>query len=168
MKTLDQRLSWLGGVVDGEGHVSVTLQPRPNKMRKDGTLGCAMYPDVGVTNTDLAIIKEVEAIAVELGIKSKTYLLTRATRVTKPCWTVRFNGFGRVEAILTALLPYLIGSKREKAEITLRIIAHRRTTMDDRPARGPRSRPEADLWLMKQLGNLKHLNRRGPDPVETR
>lgn len=164
MRTLENRLYYLAGLIDGEGHVSVSLHRRRTVPRKNGQPGSQMIYQVGVTNTDIRIINEVHSIARDLGITARSYPLTRTTRKTKMCWVVRFDGAKRAEAILAVIAPYLV-AKRDRAELMLAIIRHRQATKDKRPALGPRSLPEDDAWLMRQLGDLKTLNRRGPDPV---
>ena len=79
---------------------------------------------------------------------------------------ITFDHGKRVEAILTAVLPYLIG-KRERAEKALAIIRYWRTARWSKGKQGGLS-PGDDAWLNAALGELKTLNRLGPDPVEAR
>ena len=157
MPTLENRLYYLAALIDGEGHISATLQHRPAVPRKDGTPGSQMRYQVGITNTDMRIIEEVESVVAALGIKSQTFAINHKQRSRKPCWVVRFDGIKRVQAILSVNAPYLI-AKRDRAELLLALMRHRLATQDVRPALGPRSLPEDDQWLMNALGELRHLN----------
>lgn len=163
-RTLEHRLAWLAGIIDGEGYMS-SHATASSHTKKDGTRGRQLFFTVGIGNTDYSMISESVAISEAIGVK---YIITmmkpRNAEKHKVGWKVRWHGWGRVEGILTATLPYLV-NKRGRAELVLAMIRHRRTTAVTSGKRGKQGFG-ADAWLMSALGDLKYLNRRGPDQVE--
>lgn len=165
MKTLDHRLAYLAGLIDGEGCISHRLA-RMNYVRKrDGGQSFGLDFKVSIANTDMLMIEEIQSIALAIGTKCLVFCLQQQGPRFKPIWHASFDSGKRVEAVLSATLPYLI-TKRERAERTLALIRYWRKARWAKGQQGGLS-PSDDAWLMKQLGDLKHLNRRGPDPVET-
>ena len=140
---LRDRILWLAGLFDGEGHISLFMSKNQ------------LVADVAVTNTDLAIINEVRSIADALGL---SYNVRRSGRKDathhKPCFQVAFCGLKRARRFLREIVPYLVG-KRSRAEAVLTFIEYRQRTMDNRAAFGPRSKPRDDMWLMQQLDELR-------------
>ena len=173
MKNLDHRLAWLAGIIDGEGCISHRLA-RMNYVRKrDGVQSVGLDFKVSIANTDILMVEEVTSIASAIGTKCLKYCHSNGAKsrstgrsVWKPVWHVSFDSGKRVEAVLAATLPYLV-TKRDRAERTLAVIRYWRKARWTKGRQGGLS-PSDDAWLMQQLGDLKHLNRRGPDAVEAR
>lgn len=155
----EKRLSWLGGIVDGEGSIGLYITTELN--RETGTrqrkqlLGFA-----NVSNCDEVLIREVASILETAGVKHTLHLTPRRGN-RRPCWYLQIAGMKRTAAFITLVLPYLV-SKKQRAELILKLITHRRATMDKRAAFGPRQRFDEDKWLMDQLATLQLTNRQTP------
>lgn len=155
-KPIEMRLAWLAGIIDGEGSISL------NRIRVKDLRGNYWHArfTVRVANTDSAMLNEVMAIADLLGIKyfCSTYRMNPRTR-EKPCPGVVFTAKSSVKATLEAIFPYLI-TKRARAELTLRAMAHRQSTR----TQGGRYMPlENDGTFVSYVDEMSRLNRRGRD-----
>lgn len=166
MKTLNERLAYLAAILDGEGCISHRLAKATYIRKRDGVRGVNLDFRVSVANTDPLIINEVRSVADALNIKTLVHVCGRSIPGRKPVMHITFDGGKRVEAILTAVLPFLI-AKRERADRTLTVIRYWRKARWAKGRQGGLSAGD-DAWLMQQLGDLKFLNRRGPDAVEAR
>lgn len=163
MKTLDQRLGWLGGIIDGEGTIVFWLETQKYVRLTDGQHTKSLRMDVAICNTDESLIREVVSIFTDLGIKHQVNLQPRGGRA-KACWYVKCGGTRQVVKLLTAVIPHLV-SKRHRAELALQVIAHRKQSKKGRQAHLVND-PTQDVWLTAALGELKHLNARGPAVAE--
>lgn len=154
-KSIDTRLAWLAGIVDGEG--SISLNRIRTKDRQGRPYWYARFT-VRVANTDPAMLNEFMAIADLLGVRyfCSTYK-NNPRRNEKPCPGVVVATKSHVTALLTALFPYLI-TKQARAELTLRAIAHRQST---RTAGGRYMPLENDTTFVGYVDEMSRLNRRG-------
>jgi hypothetical protein len=126
-KTIDHRIAWLAGIVDGEGWISVGVEGVPGRRKWSARRYIAARWQIGIANTDPAMLNEVMSIADILGAKCKFY-----DRADGP-WRGNRKMQGRVAfetkdacaTLLEALLPYLI-TKRARAILMLRAIEQRR------------------------------------------
>ncbi len=105
-RRLDVRLGWLGGIIDGEG--MITVMKRVN--------GCSFYPRISIANTNKNLINEASFIFNELGlayyIQSKTYFVGEKQRIK---YELLVNGIRRCIPVLQLVIPYLV-AKKENAE----------------------------------------------------
>lgn len=121
-KTIDHRLAWLAGIIDGEGWISFRLQ-----RLRTGALNVKWQ--IGVGNTDAAMMDEVASILNAIGVRHKYYL--RQPRLGDPRVVAR-KAQGTIDCerredcrrLLTALLPYLI-TKGARAATMLQALDHR-------------------------------------------
>ena len=119
------KLAWLAGIIDGEGCISVYYSQKPRRHR-DGHLERRLEPFVTITNTNEWIIREVQDIAKLIGVEWNVQLsVDRKKPDRKPCWTISFKASIRAAKLLMAVMPYLVGKKRQ-AELVLELIKHRR------------------------------------------
>ena len=164
MKTLDQRLAWLAGVIDGEGTVGACLTVNSTS-RKDGTRHRHLMFRVAIANTDEAMIREVAEIADTLGVRYCLHISPSRVTKHKPAFVISLSSWTRVEGLLNAVLPWLV-TKRARADLVLAMIRHRRATARRRGM--PIGTPPLlnDVWLMRQLGTLKVMNQRCRQPEE--
>lgn len=162
MKTLEHRLAWLAGIVDGEGTIYAALN-KHRHVRRDGSQGQYLRLTVAVTNTDILMIEEVQQIAEAVGVKTRVERIKKRRDLHKEQWDVRVRGGRAVETLLEAILPYLV-TKRSRAEVALAVIRHRRAT--SYPRNGAlRSPVDGDAWLARQLVSMRDMNRRGAHEV---
>lgn len=120
-KTLEQRLAWLAGVIDGEGSICMFLGRR--KARK----GTAAMFRIMVSNTDLNMIEEIVSIAKLLGVGSVLDIDRHRPESQfgrRRISSVTFDGKSRCASILLAVQPFLI-TKRAQATLMLTAIERR-------------------------------------------
>lgn len=160
MNVSTDRLAWFAGLVDGEGCITYWIDDSGKYLRKDGTKNRSVRVSVNIVNTNILIIRELRAIADTLGIPYKVDIKVRESETHKTCWRVSFDGSKRATAILTAILPWLVG-KKEQALIALSVLEHRAKTRGGRHQDAGQVLVEDDQWLMSQLGQWRELNQRG-------
>ena len=134
----ERSLSWLAGILDGEG--SITFQ---TTFRSDGKL--SVSPFVCVSNSDEGIIEEVKALFGALIANRKTgtvhcfaakpYNRPSSFASDKTCYTIRVNGTA-TKPILEAVLPYLKSVKRKHAQTLLTYLESRANGLLLRGQRG--------------------------------
>lgn len=142
----ERSLSWLAGILDGEGSISVQVYTLP-----DGRV--RFTPFVSVINTDEGILVEVMRIFSELTANArsgKPRLCKGQNQTNKPVWNIRCDGGPCVKAVLLAVRPYLYSSKRRNADVVLAYIASRdrnllRRDEKGRIQRGEYTREEVNL-----------------------
>lgn len=108
-------LSWLGGIIDGEGCITVVKGP-------PGRYGHSANPIVTIANTGERMIQKIEEIFKRHGIAY--YLTTHQPKRGKCKTFVRVVGFKRVQRLLFLLLPYLV-EKAERAFLLMEFCAKR-------------------------------------------
>lgn len=162
----NEQLAWLAGIIDGEG--CITAGAYPSKVRRaDGSPGYRLSLFVSVTNTNEDIILTVnELFAALTTVKPIFHIHDSNARVKnhltqKTCYRVHVAGGLQVTRVLTAVLPYLVG-KRKQAEALLAIVKHRKAICDKAGRRGAGTRVDEDMWLRAQLATMRDLNWRGP------
>ena len=100
------KLSWLGGIIDGEGMITVIMR----------THGCSCYPRISIVNCDKNIIEEVTQILNELNLKhyiqTKVYVVGEEQHIK---YEVLVNGIKRCIPMLHEIIPYLV-AKKERAQ----------------------------------------------------
>lgn len=105
------KLSWLGGIIDGEG--CVVLASRGEASR--GTRELKYVPRITIVNTDWRVMDKVVAIFKEY--KLPFYLHRRKPRKKhyKEKIELEVSGYKRIHKVLPVIVPYLI-AKRKRAE----------------------------------------------------
>ena len=157
-RSIENRLAWLAGIVDGEGCISLRLEPRA-RLRKDGRGSFVLRCEVTIVNTCDALISEVRAVAAELGVVCYLQLVPppkkALVRQNKLVWRVVFNSMKQVVPLLTALVPFLIG-KRLRAETVLSLIEERKAS---RRGFSTSITAKDEAWLKAQLDGLRIVRR---------
>ena len=115
-RRLEDRLCWLGGIIDGEGCVTATIGH--TKTSKGHVAFNRRYtPVVGIVNTDELLIKEVLSIFDELGLPYHVYERTSAKHPTwKKKWEIMINGMKRCKRAVEILEPYIFGQKKQRMQ----------------------------------------------------
>jgi hypothetical protein len=147
MTTLNERLAWLAGIIDGEGHMSAKMRP-PGRGRRGRTVAF----QVNVRNTDAGMIREVCAILDAIGVGYFVGCYRQRHGNYKPLHSVTVAGRPRAMRLLTTVMPWLV-TKRPHAELILKIA--------ERRGRGLRA-SLSDPGLATMLAGITGLNRRGP------
>jgi hypothetical protein len=113
-----QNLSWLAGLWEGEGSVSIF-----KNTRETGTTKLTMT--LTIVNTDPALILEVLKIADELGVTFHMF----ENKHDNPKWANSYQLTNRKletnKIFLEAILPYMRGQKKQITELALRFIDSR-------------------------------------------
>lgn len=106
-KLSEQRLGWLGGIMDGEGSFMVVKKANQNRDIKYKPF--YLYSTISVANTDLNIIQEVENILKELKIHYLVYKTNK--RGNYPQATIMIRERNAQLEFLSYIIPYLVGKK---------------------------------------------------------
>lgn len=160
------QLAWLAGIIDGEGCITAGIYPT-KVSRADGSQGYKLSYFVSVTNTNDDIILAVnELFAALTTVKPVFHIHDSTARKKNPltqktCYRVHVAGGKQVSRVLTAVLPYLVG-KRKQAEVLLAVISHRERICAKAGHRGAGTKVEEDLWLRSQMAQMREFNHRGP------
>ena len=105
-RRLNSRLGWLGGIIDGEGMITVIKR----------TNGYSFFPRISIANSDKKIINEAVDIFKELNlpyyIQSKSYKVGKEVRKK---YELLVNGLIRCSQVLPHIIPFLV-SKKERAK----------------------------------------------------
>lgn len=128
----ERSLSWLAGILDGEGSISVQVYTMP-----DGRV--RLTPFVAIANTDEGILSECCRIFAELGIiyRNCAKPLTEGEFKGKlPCRQLRVDGQKPVETLLRAVGPYLRSAKAKYAENVLKYLESRKANGFQRDEKG--------------------------------
>lgn len=107
-------LSWLGGIIDGEGCISFkknTGKCWKNKSERP------LYPIISISNTDIRMIDKI------IEILEKNHIAfyredRRGKKKNKDSISVCIKGIKRTKRFLDLIIPYLV-SKKERAELLL-------------------------------------------------
>lgn len=110
---LKTRLSWLAGIIDGEG--SIIINRRSTKYKNGFVYACCVF----VGNTDKRMIDLVSSVLGEIGVKACPTIYQSKTK----CWNVMYNitvsKRSEIVRLLQHIYPYLI-TKRDRANLMLR------------------------------------------------
>ena len=109
MKSVENRIAWLGGIIDGEGSVSVRRKGR------------YLRPLVDVCNTNHAIINMVISIYEEFGIKYTLDLRRWKNPNYRDCFYIRVRSRAGVTRLLELISGLLVG-KKEQAFLALQLL----------------------------------------------
>jgi len=138
-------LGWLGGILDGEGCISLTRRPRAH--------GVMNYkPYVVISNSDPFLIEEIASLLRALGIGHWVQWRRphRGTMAKKMMGIITVAGLRRCEKALALLTPYIRGKKRE-AELVAEWITRR---LAINPGKNG-TYSEKDDWYYTEIRRLK-------------
>lgn len=138
-------LSWLAGLFEGEGNLSLVYGS-----------GKRIMPRAGLINTDLSIIEEVSSILKKEGIGH--YIQTRTNGCANnlnhaTAKNISICGLERVSKFCALFRPFFRGHKKEVLDTVLEYCNYRLTQ--------PKNSPYTGLEL-KWVEKTRWLNRKGP------
>ena len=115
---MDNDLAWLGGFIDGEGHIGV-------KRQAGRLLGGYNYywPSIRICNTHEETLETVRAILIANHLAhhvSRRY----PTNGTRPSWDIEVKGIKRCQRWLSVIGPYL-RTKQSQAAAMMEFIEAR-------------------------------------------
>lgn len=160
-----EKLSWLAGILDGEGSFHAGF--RRIKATKNKHPLLRVRVDVG--NTDVFMIKEISEIYYHLGIKF--HYGTTKNNGKNESWTLRIciSGKGNVKKLIVSIRPYIV-AKAKQADKLMELIFYRESLgyiggWHDEESATP-------LWkdknLNRMISELKALKKQEVLPSETR
>jgi hypothetical protein len=138
---LYKRLSWLGGIIDGEG--MIYLHRRNDKRG-------GVDPKITIVNTSPILIQE--CIAILRAIRVPFYVQTKkpANKTWKTKIEIIIAGLKRCEKAIPFLLPYLV-DKQHKCEMLYEFIKSRR-------ANSYKEYGEKELFVIEWFKKFKRQN----------
>jgi hypothetical protein len=104
-------LAWLASFIEDEGWFSLLETSQKSKYGKPGI---RTRCDVCVTNSDFYKLQKASELLFNLGI-SFNYGMKKGTN--RWCLTIRVSGFRTCKKLLDLILPYLVGTGKDQAEI---------------------------------------------------
>lgn len=113
----EAEIGWLAGIIDGEGHIGISMQNR--------SVSQSVSVDLQIVNTDFALIDKVVTIMHKLDANPHIRDRVHAKATWSTNRIVSMRKFAHVKRVLDAVLPHLTGLKREKAEMVLALIESR-------------------------------------------
>lgn len=141
-----ERLAWLGGILDGEGTLTIIEKRRKTK------IGSIYQPTISMVNTDEKIIERCVEIFKENGIPHWVHFYDK-TKKWKRRWRIEVGGLKRVARTLPIITEFLVG-KREQADILKEFCELRLNQL------GQHNRYTD--YELRLVSLVKMLNRKGP------
>ena len=147
----DIELSWLAGIIDGEGHIGIS---RMMSHRDKPTLN----PRISIGNTNVLIISQVckilDKIPISGHIEKRQKGGKDGEKNWKEAWVVQLSQIEKINAFLTKILPFLVG-KKAQAELVQRFTESR---MKNRKYGAGYSDEEVSLYQQMAGLNAKGVN----------
>ena len=154
---MNQRLAWLGGIVDGEGSLTLGLVRARAAQNKSGFSQLARF-EVHIANTNENMLEEIMDISRTNGIGC-CWVRGKPRPTERPTHRVVWLGMPRCQALLRLVRPYLV-AKGQHADVMLKAIEHRQVSQRTKSGYG-HSAVVDDGVLIDLLQDLKRLNARG-------
>lgn len=152
----DIEMSWLAGILDGEGSIGIS---RLISHRKNATL----TPRISIGNTNMEIINHVISILKKIPI---TMFIEKRQKVNNKNWkeavVIQISHISGVKDLLNKVTPFLIG-KKSQAVLLLSFVNSRMKLYEElnrTPGKGGRGTPytEEEKQFCDQI---KILNKKG-------
>lgn len=159
-KTIDHRLAWLAGIIDGEGWIGFRLvrdNPSHAKRRSGKRFQAAAWY-IAVANTDEAMLVEIMSISAVVGAKWMFQPSIKRAGNRKPQGRVTWHTKRDCALVLWAILPFLV-TKRAHADLMLQAIHHRQRQPHCRKPGYVPADHDADFMAMSD--QIREMNRRG-------
>ena len=121
----ETNLAWLAGIMEGEGTFSIYHQKRSN------TDSDQLRATISLTNTDPYLINKAYEIFKAIGIEMHIHEYKNKKGSTRPVYDMQTAKQTDVKTACEALLPYLFGEKKAKAEMLLRFVTKRLTKLGE-------------------------------------
>jgi hypothetical protein len=144
---LESRLCWLGGIIDGEGCLTISSYFK----RYNGTEIFAAVPIIQITNTNKRLVETVVNIYSEFAIRHYVSSFSPKAKNSKTRYDIAIKGIERCNDALKIIKPYII-IKDIQAEILQKFCRYRLTV----PRNYPHNQKTID-WVTQ----LRELNSKG-------
>lgn len=154
----DAERAWLSAMIEAEGSITMNVNARNGRIQ-----GLRVTPRIIFTNTDEAIISHYVALLEKAEI-GKHVRQTKPNNVRhsalvgrayKDITYVSVDGFRRVVPLLDAILPFMVGAKKERAEVLHRFVVQRLAYAEASGAvKGNYAYREEDVLIMLEFLRL--------------
>lgn len=156
---LERDLCWLGGIIDGEGCLTITSYWK----RYNGSSNFVASPVIQITNTNYELITEIARIYKESGIRFHIAEFQPKMKNTKIRYDISIKGLERCSEAIEILSGY-IRMKRRQLFILSSFVLHRLSLHKNSPI------TYEDIEYVKQIRELNSkgssiLNDYTPDSV---
>ena len=141
--SLEAKMGWLGGIIDGEGHIGLGRY-QDNKY--------VFQPRFEIVNTNKLIIDTYQKFFDEFQFPYHVRYIPETQR-NKAQWRICTQGFKRLYKILPIIIPYLIG-KKQVALWLLELIESRLKLNSNSVAPSKRKWSEDELKLADKINNF--------------
>ena len=119
----DAELGWMAGIIDGEGWLGMCVGAEQAYRPTHHTRQYSVTVDIKVTNCDPEIIVKAAQIMRKIGVNPYIRQPHVELKVNhKPHYEVSVHRMGPVKRVIDAVLPYLTGTKLERAHLILRFM----------------------------------------------
>ena len=117
-------LAWLGGIIDGEGHIGVHL----DRSKKSGYHVVRFQ----ITNSDEGILKECYRILNKLDIFYYTTKVTKSKPGFKDCYHIQMARINECKEFGRIIRPFIKSKQKQKALVNLEFYIKNRKRKDGR------------------------------------
>jgi len=124
-KPTEVELAWLAGIIEGEGWITMSAH---RCSKKEWAGGYILAPKIGVCNTDAGIIRKIRQIFDKLGTNNYIFEYRTTCQNFKSGTTILEVSTKRLDTIkniLTSIMPYMAGQKKQRAELLLDYVEKR-------------------------------------------
>lgn len=151
---MDIKLSWLAGIVEGEGCFGLTSAGRYNFFQLT----------ISITNTDMLLLEECKSILTLIGVKSRISGRNKLIPNRKFRYDLKIESMENMRNFIVKILPFMKSQKKMQAELMLSFLNRRIRLMEIHSGKSHRriKYDEIDMSYLKAMHQLKNS-----EPVET-
>lgn len=121
----DTNIAWLAGIMEGEGTFAIYHQ------RRSGKDSDQLRATISLTNTDPFLINKAYEIFKGIGVEMHIHEYDNKKGSTRTVYDMQTAKQTNVKLVCEALLPFLFGEKKAKAEMILRFVNRRLERLGD-------------------------------------
>ena len=114
---MNTNIAWLAGIMEGEGSFFIAHQQRSQTDQIRAT--------ITMSNTDPGLVNKALQVFEEIGTPLYLHEYKNKKGSTRPVFEMSTAQQSKVKTICEALIPYMFGEKKAKAEILLRFVNNR-------------------------------------------
>lgn len=133
----ERSLSWLAGILDGEGSISFQVYTLPNGRIRITPFVCVVNSDKGILDESFRILNELTKDSTDARPRwcNSGHGGPKSFASNKVCKTIRLDGVA-VRFVLEPVQHFLFSSKKNAAQVVLKYLDMRDKRLLKRDARG--------------------------------